>query len=64
MKRKLGLLLLFILLLGVFLGLPESGGFPRTINNITVASLMYATVRKMLVVDEEAVYQANIETGI
>lgn len=41
-----------------------SGGFPRTINNIAVASLMYATVRKMLTVDEEAVYQANIETGI
>jgi general secretion pathway protein A len=41
-----------------------SGGFPRTINNIAVASLLYATVRKMLVVDEEAVYQANIETGI
>lgn len=40
-----------------------SGGFPRTINNIAVASLMYATVRKMSAVDEEAVYQANIETG-
>lgn len=41
-----------------------SGGFPRAVNNIAVASLMYATVRKMLSVDEEAVYQANIETGI
>ena len=41
-----------------------SGGFLRSINNIAVASLMYATVRKMLTVDEEAVYQANIETGI
>ena len=40
-----------------------SGGFPRVINNIAVASLMYSTVRKMLSVDEEAVYQANIETG-
>lgn len=40
-----------------------SGGFPRTINNIAVASLMYCTERKMLSVDEEAVYQANIETG-
>ncbi len=40
-----------------------SGGFPRSINNITVASLMYSTERKMMVVDEEAVYQANIETG-
>ena len=41
-----------------------SGGFPRNINNIAVASLMYSTVRKMLTVDEEAVYQANIETGV
>ncbi|MGI6413121.1 MAG: ExeA family protein [Syntrophomonadaceae bacterium] len=40
-----------------------SGGFLRTINNIAVASLMYCTARKMLSVDEEAVYQANIETG-
>ena len=40
-----------------------SGGFPRAINNIAVASLMYCTERKMLTVDEEAVYQANIETG-
>ena len=40
-----------------------SGGFPRAVNNIAVASLMYTTVRKMPVVDEEAVYQANIETG-
>jgi general secretion pathway protein A len=40
-----------------------SGGFPRAINNIAVASLMYCTVRKMLSIDEEAVYQANIETG-
>ena len=41
-----------------------SGGFPRNINNIAVSSLMYATVRKMLTVDEEVVYQANIETGV
>jgi type II secretory pathway predicted ATPase ExeA len=40
-----------------------SGGFPRAINNIAVASLMYCTERKMMSVDEEAVYQANIETG-
>ncbi len=40
-----------------------SGGFPRTINNIAVASLMYATVKKLNNVDEEAVYQANIEMG-
>lgn len=41
-----------------------SGGIPRSINNIAIASLMYSTVRKLQVVDEEAVYQANIETGI
>ena len=41
-----------------------SGGIPRSINNIAVASLMYSTVRKLSIVDEEAVYQANIETGI
>jgi len=40
-----------------------SGGFPRNINNIAVASLMYCTARKIQSVDEEAVYQANIETG-
>lgn len=40
-----------------------SGGFLRNINNIAVASLMYATERKILTVGEEAVYQANIETG-
>lgn len=41
-----------------------SGGFPRAVNNIAVASLMYSTVNNMLSVDEEAVYQANIETGV
>lgn len=41
-----------------------SGGFPRSINNIAIASLLYATVRKILTVDEEAVYQANIEIGV
>lgn len=40
-----------------------SGGFPRNINNIAVASLMYCTARRIQAVDEEAVYQANIETG-
>lgn len=40
-----------------------SGGFLRSINNIAVASLMYCTERKTLLVDEEAVYQANIEMG-
>lgn len=41
-----------------------SGGIPRNINNIAVTSLMYSTERKMLTVDEEAVYRANIETGV
>jgi len=41
-----------------------SGGFPRNINNVAVASLMYCTHKKLMQVDEEAVYQANIETGI
>ena len=40
-----------------------SGGLPRAINNIAVASLIHCTSRKMMTVDEEAVYQANIETG-
>lgn len=40
-----------------------SGGFLRSINNIAVASLMYCAERKTLLVDEEAVYQANIEMG-
>lgn len=40
-----------------------SGGFPRNINNIATASLMYCTARRIQVVDEETVYQANIETG-
>lgn len=41
-----------------------SGGFPRGVNNIAVASLLYCTERRQQQVDEEAVYQANIETGI
>lgn len=41
-----------------------SAGFPRAINNIAVASLMFCTVNKKLTVDEEAIYQANIETGV
>ena len=41
-----------------------SAGFPRAINNIAVASLMFCTVHKKTTVNEEAVYQANIETGV
>ncbi|MBS3994436.1 MAG: AAA family ATPase [Alkaliphilus sp.] len=40
-----------------------SGGFLRNINNIAIASLMYSTSRKIQMIDEEAVYQANIETA-
>lgn len=40
-----------------------SGGFMRSINNIAIASLMYCAERKTLSVDDEAVYQANIEMG-
>ncbi len=40
-----------------------SGGLPRAINNIVVASLIYSASRKQAIVDEEAVFQANIETG-
>lgn len=41
-----------------------SGGIPRSINNIAIQSLMYSAAHKTQVVDEEAVYQANIETGM
>jgi type II secretory pathway predicted ATPase ExeA len=41
-----------------------SGGFPRSVNNVALTALMYATAHRMDTVDEEAVYQANVETGI
>lgn len=41
-----------------------SGGFPRAVNNIAIASLMYCTSKRIMKVDEEVVYQANIENGI
>lgn len=41
-----------------------SGGFPRGINSIATASLMYCTEKRLPQVDEEAVYQANIEVGL
>jgi len=41
-----------------------SGGFPRSINNVALTALMYSTAHKLDMVDEEAVYQANVETGV
>jgi len=38
-----------------------SNGFPRNINNIALHALMYCAWKKNDAVDEEAVYQANIE---
>ncbi len=40
-----------------------SNGSPRVINNITTAALMYSALKRVDVVDEEAVFQANIEIG-
>jgi type II secretory pathway predicted ATPase ExeA len=42
----------------------SSGGYPRNINNIAIASLMYCAGKNLSVVSEEAVYQANIELAI
>lgn len=40
-----------------------SNGAPRMINNITTAALMYCAAKRVDDVDEEAVFQANIEIG-
>ena len=40
-----------------------SGGAPRVINNIATAALMYSAAKRADSVDEEAVFQANIELG-
>ena len=40
-----------------------SGGAPRVINNIATAALMYSAGKRADIVDEEAVFQANIELG-
>jgi len=40
-----------------------SNGAPRLINNIATAALMYSASKKIDSVDEEAVFQANIEIG-
>lgn len=40
-----------------------SGGAPRVVNNIATAALMYSATKRADAVDEEAVFQANIEIG-
>ena len=39
-------------------------GFPRPVNNLVKASLMYAYSKKQRIIDEEIVYQAQIEINI
>jgi type II secretory pathway predicted ATPase ExeA len=41
-----------------------SGGCPRVVGNLAVHSLMYAAAGNLGTVDEEAVYQANVELSI
>jgi type II secretory pathway predicted ATPase ExeA len=41
-----------------------SGGFPRSINNIATGSMLYAAGKKMDQIDEEAVYQANLDSSL
>lgn len=41
-----------------------SGGILRSINNIAIQSLMYSAANRLETIDEEVVYQANIEAGI
>ena len=42
----------------------SSNGFPRNINNIVTACLMYCKWKGLDMVDEESVYQANMELAI
>jgi len=42
----------------------SSNGFPRNINNIAAACLIYCKWKGLDTVDEEAVYQANLELNI
>jgi type II secretory pathway predicted ATPase ExeA len=42
----------------------SSNGFPRNINNIVTACFMYCKWKGLDTVDEEAVYQANIELAV
>jgi type II secretory pathway predicted ATPase ExeA len=42
----------------------SSSGFPRNINNIANACLMYCKWKNLENVDEEVVYQANTELAL
>ena len=42
----------------------SSNGFPRNINNIVTACFMYCKWKGLDIVDEEAVYQANVELAV
>lgn len=42
----------------------SSNGFPRNINNIAAACLMYCKWKNLDSVDEEVVYQANVELAV
>jgi general secretion pathway protein A len=42
----------------------SSNGFPRNINNIANACLMYCKWKNLENVDEEVVYQANAELAL
>jgi len=42
----------------------SSNGFPRNINNIVTACFMFCAWKKLDTVDEEVVYQANIELAV
>jgi type II secretory pathway predicted ATPase ExeA len=42
----------------------SSNGFPRNINNIITACFMYCKWKTLDTVDEEVVYQANVELAV
>ena len=42
----------------------SSNGFPRNVNNIATACLMYCKWKNLELVDEEVVYQANVELAV
>jgi type II secretory pathway predicted ATPase ExeA len=42
----------------------SSNGFPRNINNIVTASLIYCKWKNLDIVDEEVIYQANMELAV
>jgi type II secretory pathway predicted ATPase ExeA len=42
----------------------SSNGFPRNINNIATACFMYSAWKGLETIDEEVVYQANVELAV